>query len=64
MRRLIATSLAVLLHVPIWLEVTIIVLALGHVAWQERHEFKRLWRELRTGERIESSDQLRKEKDR
>ena len=55
-----AVILGVLLHIPLWAEAAIVVLALGNVIWQERWEFVRLWRELRTGERIENSDELRK----
>ena len=62
MRRPIAVSLAVLLHLPLWLEIVVFVLALANVLWQERYEFKRLWLEVRTGERIESVDDIRKEK--
>jgi hypothetical protein len=51
-----AIILGVLLHIPLWLEAPIFALALGFALWQERGELKRLWCELRTGERIESKE--------
>jgi len=42
-----------MIHVPLWMEVVLFVPLTILAIWQERRELVRLWRELRTGERID-----------
>lgn len=38
-----------MIHLPVVVEATVFVVIGGVAVWQERKEFRRIWRELRTG---------------